>query len=120
MGRNEFGQCNIPALGDGLEFTQISAGGFHTVFICSDGTAVACGQDGHGQCSLPSLEDGITFAPSWFEQPDLIVQLGIDSSAEAVLAVCRDLSGEQIASLVVPKEDQALPVHCSIGKVLVS
>merc|ERR1712232_1441652 len=40
----------------------VSAGEYHTVLLRSDGTAVACGQNGDGQCDLPSLEEGQTYA----------------------------------------------------------
>ena len=61
-GYNEWGQCNIPPLDEGMSYshtpsyTEFSAGGIHTVLLRSDGTAVACGDNRHGQCNIPSLE----------------------------------------------------------------
>merc|ERR1712007_279754 len=55
-GNNDWGQCNIPELGD-LTYTQVAAGGRHTVLLRSDGTAVACGANDDGQCNIPELGD---------------------------------------------------------------
>merc|ERR1719296_755976 len=38
-----------------------SAGTWHSCLICSDGTAVACGDNDDGQCDLPVLEEGATY-----------------------------------------------------------
>ena len=42
-GYNGSDQCNIPPLDEGMSYTQVSAGGDHTVLLRSDGHAVACG-----------------------------------------------------------------------------
>ena len=52
-GRNLYGQCNIPALEEGMKYTQVSAGQSHTVLLRSDGSVVACGLNNHGQCNIP-------------------------------------------------------------------
>ena len=36
-GYNHFGQCTIPALPDGVTYSQVSAGATHTVLLKSDG-----------------------------------------------------------------------------------
>jgi len=41
IGRNRFGHYNIPALDKGMTYTQISAGGAHTVLLHSNGSVVA-------------------------------------------------------------------------------
>ena len=38
FGYNEFGQCEIAGPGEGVTYTQVSAGGSHTVVLKSDGT----------------------------------------------------------------------------------
>jgi len=48
-------------LDDGLTYTQVAAGSYHTVLLRSDGTAVACGRQGNGQCNIPALDDGLTY-----------------------------------------------------------
>ena len=63
-GENRFEQCNLPALDEGLTYTQVAAGGFHTVLLRSDGTAVACGRNDDEQCSLPALDEGLTYTRS--------------------------------------------------------
>jgi hypothetical protein len=62
IGQNEYGQCNIPALEDGIAYAQISAGNDHTVLLRSDGSAVAIGQNEYGQCSIPALDEGMAYA----------------------------------------------------------
>jgi alpha-tubulin suppressor-like RCC1 family protein len=47
---------------DGLFYTQVSAGAFHTVLLRSDGCAVACGENGYGECEIPPLDHGLSFA----------------------------------------------------------
>merc|ERR1711920_496206 len=54
------GQCNLPPLDDGVTYTQVSAGTYHTVLLRSDGRAAACGANNRGQCTPPSTR-------SWFE-----------------------------------------------------
>jgi len=56
-GREEEGQCDLPALEAGVTYVQASAGGRHVVLLRSDGSAVACGSNEDGQCSLPALEE---------------------------------------------------------------
>ena len=41
-GRNDFGQCNIPALDRDLTYTQVAARNWQTVLLRSNGTVVAC------------------------------------------------------------------------------
>mmetsp|Transcript_32941 Transcript_32941/g.71042 ORF Transcript_32941/g.71042 Transcript_32941/m.71042 type:complete len:222 (-) Transcript_32941:16-681(-) len=60
-GRNDFGQCTIPQLDDGISYTQVSARAMHTVLLRSDGNAVACGQNVAGECDIPCLADGMTY-----------------------------------------------------------
>ena len=60
-GQDDFDQCDIPQLADGMTYTQVSAGGGHTVLLTSDGVAVACGQNDLGQCDIPPLAAGMTY-----------------------------------------------------------
>ena len=53
--------AKIPPLPDGMTYTQVSAGHFHTVLLRSDGVAVACRTIFFGQCDIPRLEDGMTY-----------------------------------------------------------
>ena len=55
------GQCNIPALDEGLAYTQVSAGGLHTVLLRSDGSAVGIGDSSDGQCNIPALDEGLAY-----------------------------------------------------------
>ena len=50
-GDSACGQCEVPAPGPNLFYTNVAAGAYHTVLLRSDGTAVACGADVRGQCA---------------------------------------------------------------------
>ena len=39
-----------------MTYVQVSAGDRHTVFLCSDGSAVAIGDNMFGQCDIPELQ----------------------------------------------------------------
>ena len=43
------------ALEEGVTYSQVSAGHYHTVLLRSDGRAVACGRNDEGQCNIPGL-----------------------------------------------------------------
>eukprot|EP00438_Fugacium_kawagutii_P032406 Skav234909 [mRNA] locus=scaffold840:818176:819776:+ [translate_table: standard] len=57
-GNNGSGECDIPAMDEGMSYTQISAGEKHTVLLRSDGIAVAHGSNECGQCDIPVLDEG--------------------------------------------------------------
>ena len=61
-GNNSQEQCSIPPLDERISYSQVSAGGWHTVLLRSDGQAVACGKNDHGQCSIPPLDEGILYS----------------------------------------------------------
>ena len=61
-GYNYEGQCGIPPLKPGLSYSQVSAGGEHTVLLRSDGQAVACGRNREGQCCIPPLDEGLSYS----------------------------------------------------------
>jgi len=65
IGDSSDGQCNIPALDEGLAYTQVSAGDLHTVLIRSDGNAFAVGANGLGQCNIPALDDSKYIQHPW-------------------------------------------------------
>ena len=60
-GNNEDGQCTIPPLGEGMSYTQVSAGGDHAVLLRSDSTAAACGNNEYQQCTMPHLGEGMSY-----------------------------------------------------------
>ena len=57
-GWNDTGQCSIPAFDEGVTYTQVSAGGVHTVLLRSDGCAVACGWN---RGDIPPVDHGVTY-----------------------------------------------------------
>lgn len=60
-GRNTDGQCDIPPLEKGTFYVQVAAGGFQTLLLRSDGTAVACGDNSSGEFEIPALDEGISY-----------------------------------------------------------
>lgn len=58
---NEWGQCNIPPLNEGMSYTQVSADVCRIVLLRSDGTAVACGDNQDGRCNIPPLDEGMSY-----------------------------------------------------------
>ena len=56
-----FAVGNIPAPPAGVTYTQVAAGGNHTVLLRSDGQAVAVGYDNYGQTDIPTLPAGVTY-----------------------------------------------------------
>ena len=60
-GENRWGQCNVPALDEGVRYTQVSTSGRHLVLLRSDGIAVACGDNSERQCDIPNLEEGTVY-----------------------------------------------------------
>ena len=53
--------CNIPTVERGQVYVQVAAGGYHTVLLKSDGSAVTCGGNDTGQCDIPALTDGLIY-----------------------------------------------------------
>ena len=50
-GRNNYGQCDIPA---GSDFVAISAGAYHSLYLKSDDSITASGLNSKGQCDVPT------------------------------------------------------------------
>ena len=53
-------QNSIPA--EGISYSQVSAGESHTVFLRSDGQAVASGLNSDRKCSIPPLDEGLSYS----------------------------------------------------------
>ena len=53
--------CSIPGPIERISYTQVAAGGDHTVLLKSDGTAVAFGGNCHGECNIPALAAGVKY-----------------------------------------------------------
>eukprot|EP00435_Cladocopium_sp_Y103_P025004 s1135_g6.t1 len=83
VGENKHGQCDIPALDEGMAYTQVSAGEAHTVLRRSDGSAVAVGRNRAGQCDIPPLEEGMAYTQI-SAGSDHTVLLRSDGSAVAI------------------------------------
>ena len=64
-GNNRDGQCDIPALEEGVTYTQVATGGYHTVLLRSDGTAVGIGRNCSKESEIPVLKPGVTYKEIW-------------------------------------------------------
>lgn len=88
----------------GLEYTQVSAGAFHSVLLRSDGHVVACGSHGHGQCDIPALEPGTCYVANAMPfSKDHVLQLDILHQDDAVVVMCSNLAGQEVLRLNEPK-----------------
>ena len=94
-------------------YTQVSAGGYHSVLLQSDGNAVACGLNRHGQCNSPPVETSGGCYLFEFGK-DYILQVDITFKDDAVVLTCLDLAGRSCAfsgSLTWTTGDA--PTHCT-------
>ena len=60
-GRNDEGQCDVPALPPGMSYVEVSAGRWHTLALRSDGAIIGWGRNTDGQCDAPPLPAGATY-----------------------------------------------------------
>ena len=60
-GCNAHGQLSLPALEEGVTYTQADVSAHHTVLLRSDGKAVACGENRNGQCTFPEPGEGVIY-----------------------------------------------------------
>ena len=112
-GDNGHGQCDVPALEDGLTYTHVAAGGYHTVLLRSDGTAAACGDNVVGQCDVPALEDGLTYTH--------VAAGGLHTAflkSDGTAAAC-SLTGHGQCDVPAPEDGQAYSAR-SFGRDLLS
>mmetsp|Transcript_12015 Transcript_12015/g.34322 ORF Transcript_12015/g.34322 Transcript_12015/m.34322 type:complete len:130 (+) Transcript_12015:76-465(+) len=83
-----------------------AAGHWHTVLLCSDGRAVACGDNTYGQCDIPAAEPGVSYRLSQPLQARyaMALQLSIEMDSLPV-AICRSLAGSPLATWKVRPDD---------------
>ena len=60
-GSNIDGECDVPALPQGLTHFEIDAGAQFTAARRSDGSVVAWGSNSNGQCDVPALPPGLSY-----------------------------------------------------------
>ena len=82
IGENQHGQCCIPALDEGMAYSQVSAGG-HTLLLRSDGSAVAIGCNNFGQRNISLSEPGICYIGDMTFCRDLALQLEVLAKDDA-------------------------------------
>ena len=61
VGKNDYGECDMPEVEQGMTYTQVACGAFETVLLRSDGQAVSCGSNGHGECNIPEAQFGVSY-----------------------------------------------------------
>ena len=107
-GQNDFGQCILPDLDEGLTYVQAAAGGSHSVLVRSDGSAVSCGCNDFGQCTLPELDEGVTYVQAAAGKEHTVL-IRSDGSAVACGRNCR-------GSCTLPELEEGLTyVQASAG-----
>ena len=60
-GLNGDGQTNVPALPEGMSYTDVAGGGFHNLAVRSDGQVVAWGDNRFGAINVPALPEGMSY-----------------------------------------------------------
>lgn len=60
VGRNDFGQTNIPTLPDSVTYTDVAAWTYNTILVRSDGTAIGLGAN-VAQIHIPALPAGVFY-----------------------------------------------------------
>ena len=105
-------------LDDGLTYLQVSAGGFHTVLLRSDGIAVTCGTcEGHGFQTL-TPDAGTCYVSDM--RPDIcrdrVLQLDCVCQDDSMVLTCSGFNGEEVISLNVSPSDLAWKIHKRIAR----
>merc|ERR1712032_371462 len=108
MGSNTGGQCNFPALDEGLMYCQVAAGGEHTVLLRSDGAAVACGDNVDGQCALPDPEPDLRYVIRLM--PTLVLQAAYDGATLRFVS----LGGKELYQIPAAPADRLSIVHAQL------
>ena len=112
---NNDGRCDIPPLEEGMCYTQVSAGVFHSVLLRSDGSAVACGLNDEGQCNIPVFTTGSYLFDCG---KDYILQVDIAFKDDAWVLTCCDLAGHEVLGLRANESDLAWDTHKRIARDL--
>ena len=109
FGDNDSGQCDIPALREGVIYSQAAAGRFHTVLLKSDGTAAAFGDNLFHQCNILALpaSDGISYVGSGDQRPRTILNIQFGTEYAAFYK----LNGEEVFRVQVNALDTLEDLH---------
>ena len=99
VGRNDNGQCDLPAPPAGVSYVQIAAGGYHTLGLRSDGQVTGVGRNDDGQCELPAPPAGVSYVATGGTTEEVVQVSTADRGPEGLLVFCRDLGGAEIARL---------------------
>ena len=93
-----------------MTYTQVTAGGNVTVLLRSDGTAIACGDNGAGQCDLPALEAGMTYTQASTDGGTVLL---LRSDGRAITCGCNDFGQGDIP--VLPDDVMYTQVSASLS-----
>jgi hypothetical protein len=101
-----------------MAYTQVSAGGLHTVLLRGDGCAVAIGDNRFGQCNIVTPEPGIRYISDRTRGIDLALQLELVGEDDAITLTCSTLAGEERFRLTAQGVDSAWETHKRIARDL--
>ena len=111
-----------PPLGENMSYIQVYAGGFHSVFLRSDGVAVASGWNHHGQCDIPTIKKrGCVYVadPARPRGKDLILQVEFAfKDLVGVTWICSNLAGAEKLRFEALASDLASDIHSRIASDL--
>jgi len=113
MGGNASSQCDIPALGEGLAYTQVVCGDVHSLLLRSDGTAVSCGRNHEDQCNIPTLVEGKTYIQAgWRWQHMMVLQAYYEDFEMCV----RQISGDVLCRMKVGIQERISRIQQWLAK----
>jgi hypothetical protein len=141
-GRNDYGQCNVPALPSGLTYVEVTASYGFSAAVRSDGSVVAWGENETGQCDVPALPAGLSYMEVRAEQTQAVARRSdgsvigwgnggvpapalpvgltyVDVQAGGYFAVARRSDGTAVAwgSLYSPGVPPSLPAGVSYSSI---
>merc|ERR1739848_330229 len=83
-----------------MTYSQVSAGGSHTVLMRSDGCPVACGYNPDGRCNIPALHEvAYSCEPLCFGAVRVIQLSGHTAGDEQMSLTCTSMNGEKLCTV---------------------
>merc|ERR1711971_1158575 len=113
FGEQDYGQCNVPPLPEGLQYVNAACGHYHTILVRNDGHVMAFGRNSQGQAEAPDLSGGERCVATPAAEPCVAITMHAkgastlsagDADAKATVKVTfNHVSGEEIDSLLLDK-----------------
>jgi len=105
------GQCTVPELPPGMQYTFAAGGHQHTLLLRSDGQCVVVGDNSHGQSTVPQLPGGAQCIVSPADK--------LQSTVPELPSVAKGLSEPMAPCAAAPdgeKEDEAAQIDMNLSE----